>query len=52
MRQNPRFVAQFEPVQQARQFLDNSGFHRHGFTSQGLVRTQGPLSVTATQCSK
>jgi hypothetical protein len=48
VRQNPRFVTQFEPVQQARQLLDHSGF----YCLHGLVKTQGPLSVTATQCSK
>jgi hypothetical protein len=47
VRQNPRFVAQLKPVQQARQFLYYNGLDGHG-----RVRTHGPLSVTATQCSK
>jgi hypothetical protein len=49
MRQNLRFVAQLEPVQQARQFFHNDGLNRPG---HGRVNTHGPLAVTATQCSK
>lgn len=46
MGQNLRLVTQFQPVHQARQLFDYRGF------DYGLVKTQGPFSVTATQCSK
>jgi hypothetical protein len=43
--QDLRFVTQLEPVQQARQF-----FHYNRLNNHGLVNTQGPFAVTATQC--
>jgi len=45
--QHLRLVSQLEPIQQTRQFLNDSGYHFHG-----RVRTQGPSGVIATQCSK
>jgi len=51
VRQYPRFVTQFEPVHQARQLLYHRRFQNDSF-GHGLVKTQGPFSVTATQCSK
>src|SRR5207248_391545 len=48
VRQNLRFVAQLEPVQQTRQLLHHDRFR----PAHGLVKTHGPFAVTATQCSK
>src|SRR5579863_6492241 len=55
--QDLRFAAQLEPVQQARQFLQNNRLHRFRAARvsrwfHGLVKTHGPFTVTATQCSK
>src|SRR5580693_8986436 len=47
MSQDLRLITQLEPVQQARQLFHDNSLNRHG-----LVKTQGPLAVTATQCSK
>ncbi len=48
MGQYRRLVPQLQLVYQAGKLLKYDGFHR----LHGRVRTHGPLSVTATQCSK
>ena len=45
MRQDLVPVIQLHPVDAVRRLLNHSGHY-------GLVRTHGPFSVTATQCSK
>ncbi len=49
--QHMRLVSQFQPVYQAGQLFQNHCLDRHG-RYYGLVKTHGPLAVTATQCSK
>jgi hypothetical protein len=48
MGENLLLILQFHTIQGARQlFQDGCRYFAHG-----LVNTQGPLDVTATQCSK
>jgi hypothetical protein len=51
MGQDALLIVQFQPVQQAGQFLQNLRLYLQGIP-YGRVSTQGPSFVTATQCSK
>lgn len=50
VRQNQILILQLHSYHGIRQKLDDLAFDRH--LTHGRVKTHGPLSVTATQCSK